>query len=79
MFERLSKLPGGSIGAKAATALITSALFAAAHHLGQGIPGVEQAAVTGLVFGIIFATARRIFMLMIADSYTHAKHILEDR
>jgi membrane protease YdiL (CAAX protease family) len=66
MFERLGKLFGFAVRAKTFIVLITSASFALAHYTVQGFPGVEQAIVTGLVFGTIFAITGRIFMLMIA-------------
>ena len=68
MFERLGKLFGTSAAAKIAIVLITSIIFASAHYPEQGMPGVEQAFVTGLVFGSIFAVTGRIFMLMIAHA-----------
>lgn len=68
MFERLGKLLGTGVAAKAATVLITSTLFALAHYSTQGLPGTEQAAITGLVFGTIFAITGRIFMLMCAHA-----------
>ena len=43
-------------------------MFSLAHYPSQGLPGVEQAIVTGLVFGTIFAVTGRIFMLMIAHA-----------
>ena len=68
MFERLGRLLGQSVPAKIATILITSIVFASLHYLEQGVPGVEQALITGLVFGSIFAITGRIFMLMIAHA-----------
>jgi membrane protease YdiL (CAAX protease family) len=68
MFERLGRLFGKSVPAKIATILITSILFASLHYLEQGVPGVEQAVITGLTFGSIFAITGRIFMLMIAHA-----------
>ena len=68
MFERLGKLFGSSVGAKLATVLMTATLFALLHYPDQGIPGVEQAAITGLVFGTIFARTGRIFFLMVAHA-----------
>jgi hypothetical protein len=68
MFERLGKLLGQSALAKIATIVITSIPFAALHYLEQGVPGVEQAIITGLTFGSIFAITGRIFMLMIAHA-----------
>ena len=68
MFERLVKLLGQSTGAKIAIILITTILFASVHYPEQGLPGVEQACITGLVFGSIFVVTGRIFMLMIAHA-----------
>ena len=68
MFERLGKLFGSSVWTKIFIVLITSALFSAAHYPSQGFPGAEQAIVTGLVFGTIFAITGRIFMVMIAHA-----------
>jgi membrane protease YdiL (CAAX protease family) len=68
MFERLGKLMGQSAAAKAVIVLITSTLFALAHYSSQGLPGTEQAAVVGLIFGTVFAVTGRIFMLMCAHA-----------
>ena len=67
-FERLGKLFGSSLGARTATVLLTTALFALLHYPDQGLSGVEQAAFTGLVFGTIFAVTRRIWMPMFAHA-----------
>jgi membrane protease YdiL (CAAX protease family) len=68
MFERLGKLFGQSVAAKIAMVLIPSVLFASMHYPEQGIPGAEQALMTGLIFGSIFAATGQIFMLMIAHA-----------
>ena len=68
MFERLGKLFGHSVAAKVAIVLITSILFASVHYPEQGFPGVEQAVVTGLIFGSIFAVTGQIVLLMIAHA-----------
>jgi membrane protease YdiL (CAAX protease family) len=68
MFERLGKLFGTSAWAKAAIIVLTSVVFALPHYLDQGIPGVEQALITGSVFGAIFALTGRIFLLMVAHA-----------
>ena len=65
MFERLGKLFGQSAAAKVSIVFITAILFAAVHYPGQGVPGVQQAFVVGLVFGSIFAVTGQIFLLMI--------------
>ena len=64
----LDRLLGAGRAALAATVLITSALFALAHYPDQGLPGVEQAAVTGLVFGTIYAVTRRLWLPMVAHA-----------
>jgi len=68
MFERLGKLLGRSLAARIVTVLITSAVFASLHYFGQGLAGVQQAAITGLVFGTVFAVTGRIWMLMCAHA-----------
>ena len=68
LFERFGKLFGSSTAAKTAIVLLTSTLFAAAHYHVQGLAGVEQATITGLVFGTIFAITGKIFMLMFAHA-----------
>jgi membrane protease YdiL (CAAX protease family) len=68
MFERLGKLFGQSHAAKIGIVLITSVLFAAIHYPEQGLPGTEQALVTGLIFGSIFAVTGQLFILMIAHA-----------
>jgi len=67
LFARLETLLGWSSNAKIIIVTITSALFALAHH-SQGIAGVEQATITGLVFGSIYAINRSIWIIMIAHA-----------
>ena len=68
LFERLGKLFGTGTVAKVSIVLLTSALFGLAHYSNQGLTGVEQATITGLVFGSIFAVTGRIWMLMCAHA-----------
>ncbi|MDQ6912432.1 MAG: CPBP family intramembrane metalloprotease [Verrucomicrobiota bacterium] len=68
LFERLGKLFGSAVWAKVLIVLITTVWFALLHYTVQGLPGVEQAIFTGVVFGTIFAVTGRIFMLMIAHT-----------
>jgi membrane protease YdiL (CAAX protease family) len=68
LFERLGKLLGKSGAAKTAIVLFTSALFAIAHYRSLGTSGVEQAAMTGLVFGTIYSFTGRIWFPMIAHA-----------
>jgi uncharacterized protein len=65
MFERLGKLLGTSVWARTSIVVLTSVLFALPHSVDQGIAGAEQALMTGLVFGTIFALTGRIFLLMV--------------
>ena len=68
LFERLGKLFGIGASAKVSIVLLTSALFALGHYSNLGLPGVEQAMITGLVFGTIFAITGRIWMVMCAHA-----------
>lgn len=66
LLERVGRLLGSSLRAKTAIVLTTPVLFGLAHYSGQGLAGVEQATITGLVFGTIFAATGRTWMPMIA-------------
>ena len=68
LFERLRKIIGSGAIAKTLIVLITSTLFALAHYHDQGLSGVEQAMVTGITFGSIFALTGSLFPLMIAHA-----------
>jgi CAAX protease family protein len=68
LFERLRRLLGPTGAAMVATVVITSALFAAAHLPGQGVTGAEQAAITGLVFGAVYALTGGLPFVMIAHA-----------
>ena len=68
LFERLGKLLGHGATAKAFIAVLTSVLFGLAHYQVQGLAGVEQAAVVGLVFAGIFARTGSLFMPMVAHA-----------
>lgn len=68
LFERFGKLLGATLAATVAIIVITTALFAAAHYPLQGWPGVQQAAVVGLIFALIYAVTQRIWMLIVAHA-----------
>ena len=68
LFERLGKLFGSSVGARISIVLLTSVVFSLSHYMEQGLAGVEQAIITGLVFGTIFSATRQLFMLMCAHA-----------
>ena len=65
-FERFGKLLGHASWAKAIAVLFTAAWFGQAHYGFQGIVGVQNAAIVGLVFGVVFAITGRLFLLMVA-------------
>ena len=68
LFERLRKLFGRNAGARTLTVLLTAGVFALFHYSDQGLAGVEQATISGLVFGTIMAVTGRIWMLMCAHA-----------
>jgi membrane protease YdiL (CAAX protease family) len=68
LFERLGRLFGRGAWAKPLIVAISAILFGLAHYSLQGLSGVEQAVVVGLVFGAIFAATGRIWMLMVAHA-----------
>jgi membrane protease YdiL (CAAX protease family) len=68
LFERLGRLFGSGRWAKVAIVLLTSAWFGAGHYLNQGLAGVGQAALLGLVFGTIAMRTGRIWLQMIAHT-----------
>ena len=68
LFERFGKLFGAGAGARTAIVLLTAAWFGVAHYGGQGLAGVQQGAIVGLLFGTIFAAGGRLFMLMAAHA-----------
>jgi membrane protease YdiL (CAAX protease family) len=65
-FERLGKLFGRGTFGTIAIIIISSAWFGIAHYSGQGLAGVEQAAIVGLVFGTIFALTGSLWLLIVA-------------
>ncbi len=67
LFERLGKLLGAGVAQKILIVVVSAAIFGAL-HFAQGWPGIEQAAIVGLVFGTIFAATGRLWTLMV----THA-------
>jgi membrane protease YdiL (CAAX protease family) len=67
-FERLGKLFGSGVWAKSSIVLLTSAWFGWDHYALQGLAGVQQATIFGLVFGTIFAITGRIWLLIIAHA-----------
>ena len=68
LFERLGKLIGRRVAARIVMVLATSLLFASLRFHDQGLPGAQQAMITGLVFGTIFGFTGRIWMVMCAHA-----------
>ena len=68
LFERFGKLLGPGAWTKTLIVMITAGWFGLAHYSLQGLAGVEQATIVGLVFGTIFAVTRRIWFLMVAHA-----------
>jgi len=64
-FERVRALLGPKAWVKTLTVLVTSAAFGVAHYANQGVPGVQQATIMGLVYGTLFALTGRIWLGMI--------------
>jgi membrane protease YdiL (CAAX protease family) len=68
LFERSRKLLGNQMWVKTFSVLFSSALFGLGHYVDQGLAGLEQAAIVGLVYGTIYAVTGRIWMLVIAHA-----------
>lgn len=68
MFERLGKLFSTGASTRVFIVLLTSSLFGLAHYSTQATAGAEQALITGLVFGTIFAVTGQLWMLMCAHA-----------
>jgi membrane protease YdiL (CAAX protease family) len=68
LFERLGRLLGSDALARTAIVVLTAALFGLAHYAEQGVPGVQQATITGLVFGAIFAATGQLWTLIFAHA-----------
>lgn len=65
LFERFRRMFGQGRGAQILIVVLTSLLFAAGHFANQGVPGVEQAFVTGLVFATVYLWTGRLWLSMI--------------
>ena len=68
LFTRFRRLFGPGVAATVTIVFLTSAWFSVAHYAGQGLAGAEQAVMTGLIFGAIFATTGRIWLPMVAHA-----------
>jgi membrane protease YdiL (CAAX protease family) len=68
LFERLGKLLPPGAWTKSTIVVLTSVFFGVIHYPDQGLYGTIQATIVGLVFGSIYATTGRIWMLMVAHA-----------
>ena len=68
LFERLGRLLGARPAAKAAAVLVTSIWFGLDHLQVQGLAGMEQALIVGLVFGTVYAVTGRLWLLIAAHA-----------
>jgi membrane protease YdiL (CAAX protease family) len=66
VFERLRVLLGSGRAALRTSVLVSAAVFALAHFRDQGMPGVVQSTITGLVFAALFARRGQIWAPIIA-------------
>ena len=67
-FERLHRLIGTSTRATIAIVVLTSVVFGLVHYPDQALPGVQQAAIVGLVYGAIYVRTRSLAMPMVAHA-----------
>jgi uncharacterized protein len=68
LFERLGKLLGSGAAATVGIVVLTSAWFGVNHYSLQGLTGVQQATIVGVLFGTIYALTRELWMLMVAHT-----------
>ena len=68
MFERFGKLFGSGRWAKPLIVIVTSLWFGLDHYPVQGLAGVQQATIVGLVLGSIYAITGRIWTLIFAHA-----------
>lgn len=68
LFERCRKIFGHALIGTIATLVITSAIFASAHFVDQGWPGVEQALCTGAGFGALYLFVGHLWLPIVAHA-----------
>ena len=67
-FERLRRLIGESTPALIVIVLLTAGWFGWEHNAFQGLPGVQQATIVGVIVGGIYAATRALWFLIIAHA-----------
>lgn len=67
-FHRLEQLLGRGARAKVAIVILTSLVFGLGHLAEQGVPGAQQATLSGLVMGTIYARSRNLWLPVIAHA-----------
>ena len=68
LFTQLRKVFGQGPATQAVIISVSASLFGLAHYWVQGITGVEQAVITGLVFGTMFVITGQIWIVMFAHA-----------
>ena len=68
LFERIGHAMGGRPVAIAVAVTVSTVLFAAAHYPDQGLPGAQQATVTGILFGGLYAWRRNLWFVITAHA-----------
>jgi membrane protease YdiL (CAAX protease family) len=68
LFERLGRWLGPGSASQCAVLIITTSIFALAHYPEQGLPGLQQAACTGMVFGGLYHANRQLWMPIVAHA-----------
>jgi uncharacterized protein len=66
LFERFRTGLGTSVRARVIAVVSTALLFGLVHFPEQGLPGVQQGMLVGLVFGAVYARTRSLLPLMAA-------------
>ena len=67
-FERLGKLLGPTTSAKTIIVVLTAIWFGLEHWGFQGLPGVQQALIVGLIYGAIYARTEQLWLLIISHA-----------
>jgi membrane protease YdiL (CAAX protease family) len=68
LFERFGRRYGTGPWARAFTVAITTAFFGVAHYRNQGLAGVQQATIVGLVYATLYTLTGRLWLPMVAHA-----------